>query len=360
MTSLSTTNGSTLRNTLLGAACAAAFAVIGAPSAVAANVPAWQKGNVVSNLGAELDKLPNTADMKPANGKVKGTNSNYVLTAYSAGTNHPQGLAWAANAKSWIIAHDTRAGYGKSMYAICSTVTDKCSFHFMGKDRHPNGIQVLGDVLAFSVSHDRTYFMDIRDPAAPKRMMCPVNETGAAEIGGAVGIAWEPNLERHVVSIGSGGVDNLFISNGYALDDIKCRFDHVYKSDVDKVSDNDLSAPGEGFSHLYWDNGEGRLVSVGGSYSGGKQQLVYQYFTLKESTANPGTFYPEKGDPVYRNFATAGDGGSAWPGPTLRYGGALRPFGNAYQVVLAPRTLTGGAGMNYMEIDIYPTSLTAQ
>jgi hypothetical protein len=42
-----------------------------------------------------LDKLPNTGDMKPGNGKVKGTNSNYVLTTYSAGTNHPQGLAWA-------------------------------------------------------------------------------------------------------------------------------------------------------------------------------------------------------------------------------------------------------------------------
>lgn len=70
--------------------------------------------------------------------------------------------------------------------------------------------------------------------------------------------------------------------------------------------------------------------------------------------------YREREKAVDRDFATAGDGGSAWPGPTLRYGGALRPFGNAYQVVLVPRTLTGGAAMNYMEIDIYPTATTAQ
>jgi len=358
MTSLLDTKGSTLRHALLSAACASVLSIAGASSA-AAGAPDWQKGNVVSNLGAELDKLPNTGDMKPANGKVKGTNSNYVLTAYSAGTNHPQGLAWAANAKSWIIAHDTRAGYGKSMYAICSTVTDKCGFHFMGKERHPNGIQVIGDVLAFSVSDDRTYFMDIRDPAAPKRMMCSIDETAADEVGGAVGIAWEPNLGRHVVTVGSGGSDNLFISNAHSLDDIKCRFDHVYDSATGKTPGNDdLMPPGEGFSHLYWDSAKGMLVSVGGSYYQGKQRLSYQYFSLKKSAE--GNIYREREKAVDIDFATAGDGGSAYPGPNLRYGGALRPFGNAYQVVLVPRTLTGGAGMNYMEIDIYPTATTAQ
>lgn len=339
---------------LLCAIGAGALAIIGA-GAASAQVPDWQKGNVVSNIGAELDKLSNKGDMKPANGKVKGTNSNYLLTAYAAGTNHPQGLAWSEKLKSWIIAHDTRAGYGKSMYAICSTVTEKCNFNFMGKQEHPNGMQVIGDVLGFSVSDDLTYFMDIRNPAAPVRMGCLLDESGASETGGAIGIAWEPTLKVHVVSVGSGGSDNLYVSNGLPLDSPQCRFNQVYQSASDtKLTDNDLSTPGEGFSHLYYDTAKQKLVGVGGSYDADRQQLVYQYFSLQKSVET-GNVYMTKEAPVYRKFADT-PGGSTYPGPSLRYAGALRPFLNTFQVVLAPRTLTGGAALNYMEIDIYPTS----
>jgi hypothetical protein len=50
-------NGSTLRSALLGAVGASVLAIVGSASAVAGNVPDWQKGNVVSNIGTELDKL---------------------------------------------------------------------------------------------------------------------------------------------------------------------------------------------------------------------------------------------------------------------------------------------------------------
>ena len=313
------------------------------------NVPEWQKGQTVSNFEDQFDKLPNDGKMPFKDGEIGGTSSNNMFEAYSAGINHPQGMAWAENANKWIITHDTRAGYGEAMYLICGN--DECDFHFIGSERHPNGAQVVGDVLVISIDEDGTYFVDIRNPANPREMACKLSEDDfTLDVGGAVGMAWHPGISRHVLTVESGGGTSLLVSNGESLDSENCNFSPV-KESLNSDLKVGLSSAKEGLSQIYYDTSVDKLMGIGAVSDGG-QKAILEVFDIKPKFSTPEEYYIVRdGDARITLFHdTGGDG------PSFRWGGTVRIFPNHFELISAPKLLTGGPAFNYMETNIYSTN----
>lgn len=353
MTSPSSTSGSTLRRALLSTVGASVLAIVGNTTAVAGNVPDWQIGPPVENLQTQFEKFSTDGKMTKVELLVKGTSSNEMFTAYSAGINHVQGMAWYAKQQKWVIVHDTRDGYDKAMYVICSATGSDCNFHFIGTHRHTSGAQVVGDVLVIGVDDDTTYFVDIRDTKNPKQLPCSVDGEGKYETSGAVGMAWHPVLKRHVLSVSSGGDDKLFVSNGESLDSSTCKFTPVQNSSG-AYEKNHLHAPSEGLAQLYWDTGIKKLVAIGAANESGSQKLKFDAFDVVAS--GDGHKLSDHTSPDDRKFETLATNDY---GPNFRWGGTSRMVTpTRLEIIAAERVLTNGPLNNYMTTHVFSSTET--
>lgn len=333
---------------------AAAAALASGATAVRADVPPWQVGPPVENLQTQFEKFATDGKMPSVELLVKGTSSNEMFTAYSAGVNHVQGMAWYQKQQKWVIVHDTRDGYGKAMYVICSALSSDCSFHFIGKERHTSGAQIVGDVLVISVDDDTTYFVDLRDTKNPKQLPCTVDGEGKYETSGAVGMAWHPVIKRHVLTVGSGGGDNLFVSNGESLDSSICKFTPVQNSGG-AYEKNHLHAPSEGLAQLYWDRSIKKLVAIGAANESGSQKLKFDAFDV---VANGDAYkLSDHTSPDDRKFETLATNDY---GPNFRWGGTSRMRSpTELDIIAAERVLTHGPLNNYMQTHVFRSTETS-
>jgi hypothetical protein len=326
----------------------------------APTIPSWQIGAPVQNLQTQFEKFRNDGKMPSIPLLVPGTSSNYMFTAYSAGVNHPQGMAWYQNQQKWIIIHDTRAGYGKAMYVICSASKSDCSFHFIGKERHASGAQVIGDVLVIGVDGDSTYFVDLRDTKSPKQLPCKVDAMGTNfETSGAVGMAWHPGIKRFVLTIGSGGSDSLFVSNGQPLDSSSCKFVPVKSGN--SYTKNLLHSPSEGLAQLYWDSSIKKLVAIGAAYEGDGQKLKFDSFNLVHvDNGGPDDFnFSDHSSPDDKLFDTS-LGYANNPEPSFRWGGTSRiRSATEIEIIAASKTLTGGPAANFLKTSVFSSAETS-
>lgn len=317
-----------------------------------AAVPQWQISETVENLKDQFEKFSNDGKMTKTELKVKGTSSNEMFTAYSAGINHVQGMAWYAKQRKWVIVHDTRDGYGKAMYAICDAVGSSCSFHFIGTHRHPSGPQVVGDVLVIGVDEDTTYFIDLRNTASPKQLPCTVDGEGKYPTSGAVGMAWHPVLKRHILTVGSGGDDALFISNGESLDSATCKFTPVQNS-AGAYAQNHLHAPSEGMSQLYWDVGAQKMVAIGAANESGLKLKFDSFDVVANGDAFKLSGHSTPDDKFFEARATNDYG------PNFRWGGTSRMLSpTKLEIIAAERVLTHGPTDNYMLTNVFSSTET--
>jgi hypothetical protein len=219
-----------------------------------------------------------------------------------------------------------------------------CYNHFVGNHYHPGGgVQILGGVL-IAGDQNQTILYDIRDIANIRELPC-----GIPTKGGAAGIAWDRGNSVHVAVIGSGGSDQLYVTNGKPLDHPDCEFESVGQADQ-------LEPPGEGLSQLYYDDSNRKLVSIGGrsgNNAGTKQVLTYQAFKLVgDSTSG---FSIDESSPISIELDRSHSGSSL--DPSLRWGGAVRMRSTSFDIVLAARALTIFGALNTdMALDVYKPS----
>ncbi len=290
-------------------------------------VPEWQKGiQLCPNFETLWGRL---STVSPVSGEVESTYSVDAFLQYTSGINHVQGLAWSGTKtrnKIWAIAHDKPVLSGKNLLLMCNDPTDKdevgkkpkCTNYLMGKHHHPGGgMQIMGEVIIMSDENDtpRLYRVGDIDSFLPIELPCKI-----PNYGGSAGIVWDPDNNVHVIVLGSGGGDRVYVSNGRSLDDPACVFSQV-------GSNNALSPPGEGLSQLFYSSQTRQIVSIGGV----DNKLKYQYFTIQKDSQNN-----------YSLTLKASVEVSVRGAGTTRWGATIRMFADGFDVVMADSLLTRG------------------